>query len=402
MKRAAAAFRGGGRAPRDHRLFWQRAVIVGLAGTASTFLFAAAAVSSVGRPAARQAPQGPDLTTPRGLYEAGCQYCHAADGRGVDLSTVAFDTPLPDFSDCSFATREPDIDWFAVTHQGGPVRGFDQSMPAYNEAFTDEQIEMVVSYLRVFCNDDRWPRGELNFPRPIETEKAFPEDELVLTMGANADGPGGVGAEIQYEKRFLAAGQFELVLPLGVQQLETNGPWLGGIGDIEVGYKQVLAKSLDRGMIFSGNLAATLPTGSTERDLGKGTFVFEPFVSAGFGLPRDSFIHVQTGVELPTNTEKADREFFWRGVFGTTFTAGRFGRAFSPMVELLGVSEFEDEHTVNNVDLLPQVQFTLNTRQHVMANVGVRFPVNNTEGRSTQVIFYLLWEWFDGGLFDGW
>jgi hypothetical protein len=48
------------------------------------------------------------------------------------------------------------------------------------------------------------------------------------------------------------------------------------------------------------------------------------------------------------------------------------------------------------------VQFTLNTRQHIMANLGVRFPVSNTEGRSTQVIFYLLWEWFDGGLFDGW
>jgi len=57
---------------------------------------------------------------------------------------------------------------------------------------------------------------------------------------------------------------------------------------------------------------------------------------------------------------------------------------------------------VNNLDLLPQVQSTLNTRQHIMANVGVRFPVNNTEGRGTQVAFYLLWEWFDGGLFDGW
>jgi hypothetical protein len=37
-----------------------------------------------------------------------------------------------------------------------------------------------------------------------------------------------------------------------------------------------------------------------------------------------------------------------------------------------------------------------------MINVGVRFPVNERRGRSTQLITYFLWDWFDGGLFDGW
>ena len=50
--------------------------------------------------------------------------CHGADGRGSPPERVGFDVPLPDFTDCSFATREPDGDWFAVAHQGGPVRGF--------------------------------------------------------------------------------------------------------------------------------------------------------------------------------------------------------------------------------------------------------------------------------------
>ena len=34
--------------------------------------------------------------------------------------------------------------------------------------------------------------------------------------------------------------------------------------------------------------------------------------------------------------------------------------------------------------------------------VGVRVPANDREGRSTQVITYFLWDWFDGGLLDGW
>lgn len=373
----------------------QRTAIAAIMGAGGTFLFATVGMSS----AWYSSQQMPDFSTPKGLYKAGCQYCHGADGRGVDLSTVGFDVPLPNLTDCSFATREPDADWFIVTHQGGPVRGFANNMPAFGEAFTDEQINQVVGYLRTFCTDNRWPRGELNFPRAIITEKAYPEDEFVFTLGGDADDLHG---RFLYEKRAGPTGQFEVAVPVGFRQHNGQGSWLGGVGDIEVGYKQVLAHSVDNGMIFSGTLAATLPSGDQDKEFGKGTFVFEPFVSAGFALPRDTFAHIQIGFELPADANKANRELFWRGVLGTTLTAGPWGRAFSPMVELLGVREFEDETTVNLFDLLPQIQVTLNTRQHVIANVGVRLPVNRTEGRPTRIIFYLLWEWFDGGFFDGW
>ncbi len=372
-----------------------RIAIPAIIAAGGTFLFTTAGMSS----AWHSSQQMPDLSTRKGLYEAGCQYCHGDDGRGVDLSTVGFDVPLPDLTDCSFATREPDADWFIVTHQGGPVRGFANNMPAFGEAFTDDQIRQVVGYLRTFCTDNRWPRGELNFPRAIITEKAYPEDESVFTLGGNADDLRG---RFLYEQRVGPTGQFEVAVPVGFRQKNGQGSWLGGVGDIEVGYKRVFAHSVNNGTIFSGGLSATLPSGNEDKELGKGTFVFEPFVSAGFALPRNSFAHVQIGFELPTDADKADRELFWRGVFGTTLSAGPWGRSFSPMVELLGVSEFEEEATVNLFDVLPQVQVTLNTRQHIMANVGVRLPVNRTEGRPTQIIFYLLWEWFDGGLFDGW
>jgi hypothetical protein len=37
-----------------------------------------------------------------------------------------------------------------------------------------------------------------------------------------------------------------------------------------------------------------------------------------------------------------------------------------------------------------------------MANLGVRIPVTDADVRQTQVLFYLLWDWFDGGFFAGW
>jgi hypothetical protein len=48
------------------------------------------------------------------------------------------------------------------------------------------------------------------------------------------------------------------------------------------------------------------------------------------------------------------------------------------------------------------MQVTLSKRQHIRANVGVLIPATNTSGRNIQVLFYLLWDWQDGRLTEGW
>ncbi len=70
------------------------------------------------------------------------------------------------------------------------------------------------------------------------------------------------------------------------------------------------------------------------------------------------------------------------------------------MVEFLGAKELEGGPAV--WDIMPELHFTLNQRQHIMANVGVRFPLTETEGRDPQIMILFLWDWFDGGLFEGW
>ena len=54
------------------------------------------------------------------------------------------------------------------------------------------------------------------------------------------------------------------------------------------------------------------------------------------------------------------------------------------------------------VDIVPQLQISLNTRQHVLANVGVLLPATQTTGRSARLLVYVLLDWFDGGFFEGW
>ena len=335
----------------------------------------------------------------RKLYLEACATCHGPDGRGASALSVAFKEALPDFTECGFATREPDADWMAVAHDGGPARAFSPMMPAYGSAMTQAQLGEILGFMRTLCTERSWPRGELNLPRALVTEKAFPEDEAVFTTSAATEGDGEVSNTLIYEKRFGARNQVEVIVPFGFA--EQPGEWWGGIGDIAFGAKRAVYHDLSRGTIFSVAGEIVLPTGDSDRGFGKGTVVFEPFASFGQILPADAFIQAQAGVELPTDTDRAGREAFWRFVLGKSFNQARWGRSWSPMVEVVAARELESDARTG-WDVVPQMQVTLSTRQHIMANLGVRIPVNHTADRSTRVMFYFLWDWFDGPLFGGW
>ena len=80
--------------------------------------FAALVVGLLAAPAAAPGQSLPESLDARELYGTACAACHGPDGRGIEPSVLGFDTPLPDFTDCSFATPEPDVDWMAVMHSG--------------------------------------------------------------------------------------------------------------------------------------------------------------------------------------------------------------------------------------------------------------------------------------------
>jgi hypothetical protein len=71
------------------------------------------------------------------------------------------------------------------------------------------------------------------------------------------------------------------------------------------------------------------------------------------------------------------------------------------MVELVGARELESGARME-WDVVPQVQVSLSRRQHVLLSGGVRIPITAREGRHAEIVTYLLWDWFDGGLWDGW
>jgi mono/diheme cytochrome c family protein len=369
-------------------------------GLAAIILTTTLSVRTLSYGPTQDAPKQSD-TSGKSLYEAACMSCHGPDGRGAPQSVVGFNLELPDFTDCSFSTPEPDVDWLGIIQHGGPLRGFDRKMPAFGDALSTEEINRIITYLRGFCTSQAWPRGDLNLPRPLRTEKAFPENEALVTTTFEGSGPDTIGSVFVYEHRIGPRTQYELVVPFNLQKADAAG-WQRGIGDVAVAVKHVMFHSLERGSIVSGGGEVTFPTGKEDLGLGGGLTIFEPFVAYGQILPRDGFLHAQAGLEFPKGRPDANNEAFWRTAIGWSVTQnGGTGRTWSPMLELVGARDFAKGERAR-WDIVPQVQITLNKRGHIMLNGGIQIPVNERNGRGKKVMVYLLWDWFDGGFLSGW
>ena len=376
---------------------------------ASLVSSAVGAMAGLMRPAT--AADAPSRTGAQ-VWQAACAACHGTDGAGRSHDVVGFDTPLPDLRDCTFATSEPSQDWFAVVHEGGRVRGLDRMMPAFGGALTDEEISRTVDYLRGFCRSlPDWPLGELNLPRALFTEKAFPENEAVLTSTVALRGPGNVMSELVYEQRLGARSMFEVGVPFGVLDLSgasaappgtAAAGWTAGLGDLGFAFKGVLVQSAKTGSILAVGLDVSVPTGRTDQGLGAGVTVFDPFVAFGQILPAGSFVQAHAGIDLPVDTTVAKPDVFWRALLGWSISAHRFGRMYSPMLEVLGTRELDSAGAVVTWDLVPQMQVTLSRRKHIRMDVGADVPVNQTEDRHVQLGAYLLWDWYEGSPLKGW
>lgn len=345
----------------------------------------------------------PDAKAGKKVYEGGCIACHGSKGKGAPETSTMFQRPdtWPDFTACDQTTPEANSAWKAVVVHGGKYRAFSQIMPAFGELLTDAQINDVIAYMRTFCgNTHHFPLGELNLPRALVTEKAFPEDELVVSTATSATGAPAFTTDVIHEQTFGGRTQIEVDVP--TNYADQNHNWTSGVGDITLGVKREMFSSLRTGSILSLQGGILLPTGDSDRGFGNGTTTFEPFAAFDQLFKENTFLQLQAGADLPVSTANTPRSMFWRAAVGQALPVDhQLGRLFSPMIEMLAVRNFKDGASTD-WDVLPQLQVTVSRRQHIRADVGFRDPITNTGGRSKQVVFYVLWDWFDGKLWEGW
>lgn len=344
---------------------------------------------------------------------AACTACHGTNGEGTAQSIAGFERPdsFPHFNKCEETTPEFTRDYKAVIRDGGRARGFSEIMPSFSGVLTSQQMDEVIGYLRSLCKERAWPVGELNVPRALITEKAFPESEAILTTTINAKGPPAVANELSYERILGKRDQLEVAVPFGWLHNDT-GASVGGLGDIAVGDKHVLYSHLNvpahgpaydaTGSILSIQGEIVLATGDQKRGLGAGEPSLGVFAMYDRLFGHQAFLQVQAGMDIPRHTEYSPRSAYINTAFGKSFAGGgELGRLWSPMVEVIANRDLTPG-TSTDWDVVPELQVTINRRQHIRAAMGYRLPLNDTAGRPKQVIAYFLWDWFDGGFFEGW
>ncbi|UWZ84889.1 c-type cytochrome [Occallatibacter riparius] len=343
----------------------------------------------------------PDVSNGKRVYNSGCNTCHGETGKGAPQTSTVFNRPntFPDFTVCSQTTPEADMQWKGVVVHGGPYKGFSTIMPTFGQLLSENDIDDVIAYMRTFCDARGWPRGELNLPRALVTEKAFPENELVISTSANATGAPSWETHAIHEQAFGKRDQLEVDVPWVLQ--DVNHSLESHTGDMTIGLKHVMFSSLKTGSILSLQGGVLPPTGSTKLG-GAGTTVFEPFAAFDQLWRTNTWVQFQMGADLPVDTKKSPQSMFWYTALGQTIAQDkRLGRQWSPMVEFLANRDLVDG-AKTDWDVLPEMQVTLSPRQHIRADIGVRTPFTNTAGRNPQVQFYILWDWADGKFWEGW
>jgi hypothetical protein len=157
-----------------------------------------------------------------------------------------------------------------------------------------------------------------------------------------------------------------------------------GIGDIELSFKYTLLASDRAPGILTAGLETSLPAGSSEKGLGSGTVIWEPFLSAGTTIG-DWYLQAQAKVELPNDPEKADRVFVYHVYLGRDTSQ-------APDTWTLGI-ELNGEK--NELALTPQVRKGLTRTGALAAAVGVSIPITERDEQPTRFVGYLLWEYMD-------
>ena len=137
-----------------------------------------------------------------------------------------------------------------------------------------------------------------------------------------------------------------------------------------------------------------IPTGSASSGLGKGTPVYEPFVSFGQRLGRFE-AQAQLIYEKPHDESRGEPELVLHSALGRPLTE----RLATPwaFVELTFAKELEPEGEWT-LSVTPSLRLPLSRADHLAMSVGIQIPVAGEGSYRYRALFYFLWEYFEGGI----
>jgi len=324
------------------------------------------------------------------LFEQSCAPCHGPRGAGLEPGhprIATFDPPPALLTDPLFNSREPAADWFLVTKHGGPALGLSSQMPAFGGAFTDDEIKALVSHMKTLAETSAYPPGDLNFPRPVETIKAFPEDEfLILNRYTSEEGKDDVlQTTLYYAWRIGTRSQIEL------KAVHVDDGTEADFEDVELGFKHTFYYDLDRLLLFGGGLEVEVPIQGGDEDE-----VWIPYLSLAKGVGSFTFQGTLKS-HLPASDFGAGDAVVSAVLH---YQPSPWPRGVIPGLEGKVTVPFESEADVA-ASLIPQLLVGLSKLGHVRWGLGVEIPVTGID-YDYRIRTFLLWDYADGPFWASW
>jgi mono/diheme cytochrome c family protein len=324
----------------------------------------------------------------REIFEQNCIMCHGADAKGTGQLATALPVRPANLTDCKLTAEDPVEVVQGIIRHGGPYAGRSSVMPAFGTVLSSSDIADVARYVKFLCADPDWVPGELNFPRPLLTGKAFPEQEMIVggRFGRNGKNVSEYLGILEYRVNGLT----NIEITSRALSINPNiGPTESGIGDTVLSVKRVVAFSPLYRTLASAGVELTLPTGSDRRGLGDGSFVFEPNLRAGVDW-KQFVVQVAGALAFPARTSNINSEGKLDVAIGRYFFPDP-RLQITPMIEfntttrLSGSSPGETKSAI-----LPQVR----VKWLVWAlGVGVQAPITDARDFEVRPLFDLVYEY---------
>jgi len=324
----------------------------------------------------------------REIFQKHCALCHGADAKGTGQLAATLPRKPANLTDCRLTAEDPVEVIQGVIRHGGSYVSRSPVMPAWQGTLSEAEIADVAAYVKSLCTDPDWLPGDLNFPRPLITGKAFPDQEVIV---------GGRFARNRLDVTELFGVMDYRVDGLTNVEIKVRGlfrdpdtaPNHAGLGDTALSVKRVVAYSVERRALASLGLEVSLPTGREPNGLGDGEVVWEPNVRAGWDWNQ----FVTQGVArllFPQTSSNINSKVRYDVAFGRYFQPDP--RLFiTPMVEfntesrLAGPSKGE---TKSNV--LPEVRVQW---LRWSLGVGVQIPISHVKDFDYRPLFDVVYEY---------
>lgn len=322
------------------------------------------------------------------IFQNNCIMCHGEDAKGTGQLAAALPVRPANLTDCKLTAEDPVEVVQGIIRHGGPYAGRSSVMPAFGTLLSDSDIADVARYVKSLCADPDWVPGELNFPRPLLTGKAFPEQEMIVSgrFGRNGTNVSEYLGILEYRLNGLTNIE---ITSRALSVNPTIGPTESGLGDTVLSVKRVVAFSPRYRALASAGVELTLPTGSDRRGLGDGSFVFEPNLRAGVDW-KQFVVQVAGALALPARTSNINSQAMLDVAVGRYFFPDP-RLQITPMIELNTTTRISGpSYGETKSAILPQVR----VKWLVWSlGVGAQAPITRARDFEVRPLFDLVYEY---------